>query len=376
MKRKSYLWLLSGLVLTLALLNVAPLPIRAQADNRVALVVRFDNETVVTRCVEFGEAQISGYDVLTRSGLDVVADVSGADAAICAINGTGCPADNCFCQSPPDYWSYWHLQDGRWVYAQGGASSHQVGDGDVEGWSWGQGEPPPMIPFERICTVPPTATPVPPTPTATPVPPTATPVPPTATPLPLPEAWFRLDTNPVDAGTCTYVRWDTWDAAYVYLDGEPVSLKGSREVCPVTPLDTTLRVGNDYGEEVYTLTLGVVGATLTPTSLPTSTPEQTATAPPPTATFTPTPTSTPTSTPTQSPTSQPTSAVTPSSTATPSPSPAATPRRSPTPTTTPTAASTPLPAAPPPSELSSYWVFGVLTAGLLAGLLWFAQRRR
>lgn len=147
--------LIGCLLLTLTLVFPPPAPTGAQTGNRVALVVRFDDETVVTRCVTFSEAQISGYEVLDRSGLKIVADFSGMGAAICKIEDTGCSDSNCFCKSPPDYWSYWHLDGEAWVYAQAGASGHQVSDGDVEGWSWGPAKPPPVIPFDEICTPPP-----------------------------------------------------------------------------------------------------------------------------------------------------------------------------------------------------------------------------
>jgi hypothetical protein len=145
----------------------------AQAQNRVALVVQRGDGSLVTRCVAFSEPYLTGYQILTRSGLDVVAAVGPLGAAICAIEGEGCEARNCFCASPPNYWSYWKLVDGEWTYAQMGANSMQVHNGAVEGWSWGPGSPPPMIAFADICAPPATPTNIP---TETPqVVPTATP---------------------------------------------------------------------------------------------------------------------------------------------------------------------------------------------------------
>ncbi len=126
-------------------------------EHRAALVVRFDDETVASRCVSFTEAEISGYDLLARSGLDVVATFNDMGAAVCKIEETGCPEDNCFCESPSTYWAYWHLEDEAWAMAQSGASDYQVSDGDVEGWSWGADEPP-VITFDEICTQPPADT--------------------------------------------------------------------------------------------------------------------------------------------------------------------------------------------------------------------------
>ena len=164
----------------------------AQGPNRVGLVVQFGDGSYTTRCVEFSEPQISGYDVLLRSGLDIKAAVSGAPGVlICGIEGEGCPASDCMCDFPPNYWSYWHLVDGEWLYSQLGASGYMVSPGDVEGWNWGEGHPPIAIPLEQICVPPATDTPPPTqTPTATSTPTaTWTPLPPTAT-----STWTPLPT--------------------------------------------------------------------------------------------------------------------------------------------------------------------------------------
>jgi hypothetical protein len=65
-------------------------------------------------------------------------------AAVCRIEGVGCdfPEEQCFCEclgSECAYWSYWHLENGEWVYAGRGASLHMVRDGDIEAWVWGGG---------------------------------------------------------------------------------------------------------------------------------------------------------------------------------------------------------------------------------------------
>jgi len=72
-------------------------------------------------------------------------------SAVCRIEAQGCayPAEPCFCQcrgAPCAYWSYWHWQAGRWTYSQVGAASHQVHDGDIEGWAWSDGQPPSVTP--------------------------------------------------------------------------------------------------------------------------------------------------------------------------------------------------------------------------------------
>jgi hypothetical protein len=391
----------------------------AQQPNRVGLVVQYGDGRLITRCVEFGESEISGYEVLTRAGLEIVANFDwGMGAGICAIDGEGCPANNCWCQcqgSPCLYWVYHYLANGQWVYSNLGASSRYVHHGDVEGWAWGEGNPqsgvqPPVIPFDQICVPPPTATatPVPPTATATPIPPTATatPVPPTATATPIlptatptplpPEAWFRLDQNPVAAGDCTTVRWDVSHAQAVYLDGENVALNDSRQVCPTAPQTYRLRVVGAETEATYELVLGITGAASSfPTPTPTL-PPSTVADPSPTADTTdanpspsPSPTlraepqdeaSSPTSTPT--PTAQ-TALATATSLPSPSPTQAA---LSPTPARVAQAGPTPVPTKPAAASADEpsmspfiplgYIVFALVAGSLLGWLVFEMQERR
>ena len=78
----------------------------AEAPARAGLVVRFGNGSFVTRCIELGESEMSGYDVLIRSGLDVVAAFdSGMGAAVCKIEDDGCPLEDCLMCDAPNYWS-------------------------------------------------------------------------------------------------------------------------------------------------------------------------------------------------------------------------------------------------------------------------------
>jgi hypothetical protein len=211
-------------------------------------------------------------------------------------------------------------------------------------------------------------------PTDTPVPVTDTPAPPTDTlPPPTPTVWFRLDANPIDAGTCTVVRWDTSNAAEVYLDGERVDPNGSREVCPTTSQEYHLRVVSAAGEQTHALVLGVTGTPPTGTTPATSIP--------PSPTFTATP----------APAAAADLATSPS--LTPSPSPTATPQSvaaggappEPTATSLPfTATSQPTPSAQQPASDSptrpdspriGYVVFGSIALGL-AGLLAVLTLRR
>jgi hypothetical protein len=187
-------WLLVALAGLLLGSNIA----RAQSANQVALVVQHADGTTYTQCIAFEEREISGFEVLLRADLELIYSGSGASSMVCKIGPDGCDSPgNCLCQckgTDCKYWSYWHLVDGAWQYAQVGAGLYKVKHGTVEGWAWGIGtpsdaQPPPAISFEQVC-APPTPTPEPtptaaatqtPTPTATAVTPAATP-PPTAQP--------------------------------------------------------------------------------------------------------------------------------------------------------------------------------------------------
>lgn len=157
------------LLLSLLMLALGWQTGRAQEANRAALVVRFGDGSVVSKCVTFPEETVSGSELLGRSGLTVLIDPhSGFGEAICKVSdgahSDGCdyPAQECFCQCQSAecvYWAYYHLQDGRWAYSDVGPSNWKVKDGDVEGWAWGPGAreggsseaEPPVMSFAEIC---------------------------------------------------------------------------------------------------------------------------------------------------------------------------------------------------------------------------------
>jgi hypothetical protein len=156
----------------------------AEGPNQAGLVVQFGDGRIEARCVAFEGNEISGADLLTRSGLKLIVDTSsGMGITVCQIEGEGCafPAEPCFCQCTGGdgcaYWNYFYREPGAtgWDYSALGAILRKVKPGSVEGWVWGNGHTPPddQLTFETIC-LPPTATP-----SGTPAP--ATPSPATAT---------------------------------------------------------------------------------------------------------------------------------------------------------------------------------------------------
>jgi hypothetical protein len=178
--------LTSFILLTLLLIALAGAA-SAQSPYQAGLVIQSGSGQISTYCVSFDQPTISGYELLQRSGVQMISSFSSMGAAICQINGEGCPADNCFCKHPPYYWSYWHNDAGSWMYSSLGASNTKVENGSVEAWVWGEGNPPNQnFTFEQICQAP-TATATLPEPTATPFPPTAAPPEPTQEPTVTPE---------------------------------------------------------------------------------------------------------------------------------------------------------------------------------------------
>lgn len=131
------------------------------APNQAGLVIDHGDGRVETHCVAFEEEEISGAELLQRSGLPlVIGGGGGMGAAVCSVANTGCPADDCFCECPGGadciYWSYWLLREGEWRYSAIGANASKVTHGDVEGWVWGPGTvtkatPPISTSIDQIC---------------------------------------------------------------------------------------------------------------------------------------------------------------------------------------------------------------------------------
>jgi hypothetical protein len=116
-------------------------------------------------------------------------------------------------------------------------------------------------------------------------PPTSTPTP-TPTPTsPPPEAIieFGASAGEINAGECAKLLWHAENVKAVFLDGEGVVGRGSKEVCPCKDTTYVLSVTLlDDTETERSFTLRVKGSCVTPTPTPTPTPttEPDTTAPP------------------------------------------------------------------------------------------------
>ena len=258
--------------------SVAPGPVRqsevvGSGPYKAGLVVRFDDGRVETRCVAFSDTQIGGDQLLTSSGLSDI--VFSGEGALCRIDGEGCASDDCFCRCTDlndcQYWAYYNRQGGAWVYSQLGAMNSIVSNGDLQGWSWGQGDfqqgvPPPETTFEQVC---PASSGTNDTPTVTPSP-TVTNTPPnTSGPSAAPQATFYATLQSVAPSQCTTLNWHTVDATSVTFDGAPVALSGSQQVCPTANQTWTLQVSNGTGQVTKQASVRVTASSPpTPTATP------------------------------------------------------------------------------------------------------------
>ena len=104
------------------------------------VLVDFGDGRVAFERVPIG-AGASGVDLLNDSGLGIEL---GSGGLVCRVNGVGCPADDCFCECGDLddclYWNYFQGDrdsDGGWAFAEVGAESRKLEDGDIDAWVWG-----------------------------------------------------------------------------------------------------------------------------------------------------------------------------------------------------------------------------------------------
>ncbi len=155
----------AGLVLALGALATSA-PGAGAAGTNHALVIVEANGSVVQRVVTFTSDSITGLSALQQAGFGtVVRGYGGMGAAVCAVTmpttgqTIGCPSDNsCLTCAGSTFWAYFEAPAGTSSFQQSraGASSTHVRDGDVEGWRWGTGDPPPYTSVASVVGPPPT----------------------------------------------------------------------------------------------------------------------------------------------------------------------------------------------------------------------------
>jgi hypothetical protein len=142
------LWRLVALTLLVVAIGSHPLaaaPARATV-NQAGLVVRYADGSTTYAWVTFAEDEISGLELLRRSGLSLVTTPFGPlGEAVCRIGDSGCDVAECgsnLCQSSADapYWQYFRQKAGDWQTMMFGASGTKVRDGDVDAWEWTAGD--------------------------------------------------------------------------------------------------------------------------------------------------------------------------------------------------------------------------------------------
>ena len=77
------------------------------------------------------------FDVLKAAKIALISQDMSLGPAVCSINGTGCPATNCFCD-PARFWAYYHLDAASrtWAVAPEGVGAYVPAGGAVEGFAW------------------------------------------------------------------------------------------------------------------------------------------------------------------------------------------------------------------------------------------------
>ena len=124
------------LVLLLVLVSLSAGAAFAQTETtkQVGLVVTFADGTSHREIVTV-PAGATALDVLAAANVTVVTSETAFGPALCKINDTGCPADNCFCD-PAAFWAYYHLVGDGWAGAMESAGAYVPAHGSVEGFAW------------------------------------------------------------------------------------------------------------------------------------------------------------------------------------------------------------------------------------------------
>jgi hypothetical protein len=150
------MWLTAAAAAALLAALISIRPAHA-AIRHAALVIQHSSGSLITRCVAFAEDQISGLQLVERSGMQHEAQSFGSiGTAICQLDREPATvAPGCFGSGP--YWQYFHRQGGTWQASAYGASASVVHDGDMDGWHYASGanEAPLPVAFAVVCGAPP-----------------------------------------------------------------------------------------------------------------------------------------------------------------------------------------------------------------------------
>lgn len=133
-----------GLV-AMAWLGLLALPAaesKADGPDSAHIVIQFGAHNAIVRPISF-TAPISGLAALQMTGLDIITTSTGFGPAVCAIQGVGDAAANCFGSG---FWAYSFWNGSQWESYAVGAGSSVVNNGAIELWAWSPGFVPPESP--------------------------------------------------------------------------------------------------------------------------------------------------------------------------------------------------------------------------------------
>ncbi len=147
-------WLLIVVILLLALSATAALA-QSGGTKQVGLVVSFPDGATHTEIVTVPAAATT-LDALRAAKLTIATSEGAFGTSLCKINGTGCPAENCFCDAQ-HFWAYYHLSGSAWASASEGAGTFVPTNRAVEGFAWSgfdanynPTEKPPVYTFDQL----------------------------------------------------------------------------------------------------------------------------------------------------------------------------------------------------------------------------------
>jgi hypothetical protein len=115
-------------------------------SGHAALVLEHGDGSVVTRCVSFGTATVTGEQLLNSSGVAWSGQTFGGyGEAVCALDSE--PAHYTSCPGQENYWAVFVSRGGgAWQLSSIGISSLTLGDGDAEGFRYVPAAGTPAVP--------------------------------------------------------------------------------------------------------------------------------------------------------------------------------------------------------------------------------------
>ncbi|MFC2162566.1 carboxypeptidase-like regulatory domain-containing protein [Candidatus Altiarchaeota archaeon] len=119
------------------------------AAGRIAIYIDDSEGNIKAKCRDFTEGA-TAYEVLA-SDPDFTINDFGWGYGVCKVIGKGCPADDCFCDPNFEFWNFLS-HEGSWSMPPVGIGDHELTDGQIIGFKWGQwGDKPSEASFADIC---------------------------------------------------------------------------------------------------------------------------------------------------------------------------------------------------------------------------------